>query len=89
MLQKLTRNSLKNGDFRKYSFDSEFEVTYDKNNILSIVNTIYYYTGGAHGMTIKKPYVFDTNTGKIAYLKNFFDKNENYRNIILGEIKKK
>lgn len=77
-----------NGDFRKYSFDSEFEVTYDKNNILSIVNTIYYYTGGAHGMTIKKPYVFDTNTGKIAYLKNFFDKNEDYRNIILGEIKK-
>lgn len=75
-------------EYRRYSFDSDFKVMYDKNNILSIVNTIYFYTGGAHGITIQQAYNFDTNTGKLAYLKDFFYEDENYRNVILNKVKK-
>lgn len=74
-------------DIRKYNFTSKYKVTYNKNNILSIVLTIYQYTGGAHGSTTEVAYNFDTNTGKIGVLEDFFGEDKDYRTKILKEIR--
>jgi len=39
-------------------------VAYADSNILSIVYSIYQYTGGAHGIYADRAYVFDTETGE-------------------------
>jgi hypothetical protein len=74
-------------DIRQYNFTSKYKVTYNKNNILSIVLTIYQYTGGAHGSTTQVAYNFDTNTGKIGVLEDFFGEDKDYRSKILKEIR--
>ena len=73
--------------FLKYNITSDYEVTYNEDNILSIVVTLYNYTGGAHGNTEKTAYNFDLNTGKTGYLKDFFNEEDNYRKVILDEVR--
>ncbi|MEG0773462.1 DUF3298 and DUF4163 domain-containing protein [Clostridium sp.] len=75
-------------DVRQYVVTSNYMETYKDNNILSLTLIIYQYTGGAHGSTTQLTYNFDLNTGKVGVLKDFFDNNENYRDIILKQIRK-
>ncbi|MCY6485014.1 DUF4163 domain-containing protein [Clostridium aestuarii] len=74
--------------FHPYVAKVEYKVSYNKNNILSICITYGQYTGGAHGMSYKKSYNIDLNTGNEATLKNFFCDGENYKQIIRNEIKR-
>jgi hypothetical protein len=74
--------------FRQYGGDVNYKVTFNKNNILSIPMTFYSYTGGAHGLTLQKPYNINTQTGEKISLKDIFKENINYKNIINEEIKK-
>ena len=73
----------------KYQYEaySEYDVTYNKNNILSIPITNYEFTGGAHGMTYLKSYNYNLLTGKEIKLKDIFSKND-YENIINNYISK-
>lgn len=73
--------------FIKYSVMSNYEITYNQDNILSVVVTLYNYTGGAHGNTEKIAYNFDLNTGKTGYLKDFFYEEDQYRKVILDEVR--
>lgn len=75
-------------EFHKYEVYSEFKVTYNKNNFLSIPLRTYYYTGGAHGLTIQYGYNFDFNKGTEVSLKNFFKEGFDYKGIINKEIRK-
>ncbi|MCL6586867.1 MAG: DUF3298 and DUF4163 domain-containing protein [Anoxybacillus sp.] len=72
--------------YRLHSAVSKFTVTYNKNGILSIPVTLYSYTGGAHGMTVKVPNTFDFNTGKQLQLSDIFKKGSNYKQVIIREV---
>ncbi len=57
--------ALNNGyPVRTHSIETSFEVAYSGNNLLSILNTRYAYTGGAHPNYIRKAETFDLTTGK-------------------------
>ena len=77
----------KDQPFMKYNVTSDYEVTYNQGNVLSVVVTLYNYTGGAHGNTEKIAYNFDLNTGKTGYLKDFLYEEDNYRKVILDEVR--
>jgi hypothetical protein len=46
-----------------YVYDLEFKIDYNDNNILSLLKTLYTYTGGAHGSTSLTYLNFNLNTG--------------------------
>lgn len=46
--------------------------------ILSISIEMYWFSGGAHGMTVLKSVTFDVATGRIYYLKDLFKENSHY-----------
>ena len=71
-------------DYFKYQYEVYVnnEVTYDKDNIISIVMTKYEFTGGAHGMTYLDAYNYNLLTGDILILKDMFKLGVNYEEII-------
>lgn len=75
----------------KYQYEavSKYEITYNKNNILSIPITMYEFTGGAHGLTNIKTFNYDLKTGKQLNLEDLFKLNSNYKDIINTHIEKK
>lgn len=68
----------------KYQYEaySDYEVTYDKNNILSIPITTYEFTGGAHGMTYLKSFNYNLSNGKQLQIKDLFKSETDYEKII-------
>ena len=52
----------------KAETDLNYRVTYNQNDLLSIVLYTYQYAGGAHGSTIQTSYIFNLSTGKILAL---------------------
>lgn len=61
--------------------------------ILSISLEMYWFAGGAHGMTILKSLTFDVKNGKVYQLKDLFKENVDYitplSNIIKRQIKER
>lgn len=72
---------------KKFTANSDYQVTYNYGNILSVPVVYYQYTGGAHGMYSKKTYNVDLNTGKELTLKEFFKEGFEYKKIINKLIK--
>lgn len=65
-----------------------YELPYNKNHILSIIINYYSYTGGAHGMTVRKTLNINTDSGKILEIKDFFPGNGDYQQIVLEEVRR-
>lgn len=63
-----------------------YEVKSDK-DVLSIVITSYFYTGGANGMSRRDYYNIDINENKAFQLNDLFKENSDYKTIINNEIK--
>ncbi len=59
-------------DFRPHHYSVDFEVKYNRDNILSLTTLEYFYTGGAHGMTIQNGYNRDLKSGKILAISDLF-----------------
>ncbi|MGE5422614.1 MAG: DUF3298 and DUF4163 domain-containing protein [Ignavibacteriales bacterium] len=80
----------KENDYPVNPFDlvSDYKVSYNKNDLLSVTATIYQYTGGAHGTTEQVSYNVDLQTGQLLTLKDLFKTNTNYINPINQEIEK-
>lgn len=78
--------------FTNYEANYSYLISYNKNGVLSIPVDISTYTGGAHGMTVRKSNNFDIHTGERLLLKDLFIEGYNYKsvfdNIINGEISK-
>ncbi|MGG6432883.1 DUF3298 and DUF4163 domain-containing protein [Anoxybacillus sp. D401a] len=72
--------------YRLHAAVSRFDVTYNEHGILSIPMTLYSYTGGAHGMTVKVPNNFDFHTGKSLQLSDLFKKGTKYKQVIIDEV---
>jgi hypothetical protein len=47
----------------------------------------YQYTGGAHGLTERRPYNIDLASGQILALKDLFNDNYDYRTIINDQVR--
>ncbi|MNP17318.1 hypothetical protein D3C76_1097470 [compost metagenome] len=72
-----------------YEFMSSYVVTYNQNNVLSLITEHYEYTGGAHGMTYRKGFTFSLKDGKLLSLGDLFGKNESYEKQLNDKIKAK
>lgn len=72
-----------------YEFMSSYIVTYNQNNVLSLITEHYEYTGGAHGMTYRKGYTFSLNDGKLLSLEDLFGKDEHFEKQLNDKISAK
>jgi hypothetical protein len=61
-----------------YGDDSDFEVLYNKNGLLSVISTGYYFTCGAHGSHTQQVFNFDLSNGQNLSLKDVFQPNSKY-----------
>jgi predicted secreted protein len=66
---------------------SRFHQGYLNSRILSLTVDYYQYTGGAHGITERRPYNIDLSNGQDLALKDLFTSNYDYSNVINKEIK--
>lgn len=70
-------NALKEDfEFRPYSLGETFDVTYNRNKIVSILSNNYSYTGGAHPNHIQSNVVYDLATNKKLELTDILNKTE-------------
>lgn len=81
----------KNPEFipnQPYELSNKYEISYKSDKIVSILMEYYQYLGGAHGITLRKSYNIDLETGKDLKLQDLFRENVPYNNKICEEIKK-
>ena len=76
--------SKSNEEYIKYQYEVYIndEVTYDRNNIMSIAITKYQFTGGAHGMTYLDTYNYNLLNGDRLTLENMFKPGVDYKEIV-------
>ena len=74
-------------EVKPYVININNNVTYNKDNILSLTLHLYSYIGGAHGSTTDESFNFDTKTGNRGVIEDFLGNNKNYNKIILDNIK--
>ncbi|HHV19309.1 MAG TPA: DUF3298 and DUF4163 domain-containing protein [Thermoanaerobacterales bacterium] len=55
-----------------------YHIRTNEKGILSISIEMYWFAGGAHGMTVLKSVTFDVNTGRIYRLEDLFKENVDY-----------
>jgi hypothetical protein len=72
--------------FIPYRISAIYELTYNKNNIISISMVYHEYVNGLNRY-IKVPYNFDVVTGKSLSLKDLFIPGVDYRSLINKEIR--
>lgn len=56
----------------------KYHIRTNEKGILSISIEMYWFAGGAHGMTVLKSVTFDVNTGRIYRLEDLFKENVAY-----------
>ena len=81
-------NSSNGYPIMEYEIILEYNVTYNKDNIVSIYYDQYEFTGGAHGNTIRTSQNWNLHLGKMLPLSYFFPNNPYYVIDILIEINK-
>ncbi len=57
---------------------SEYEVFRNDQQVISLVQRVYQYTGGAHGMTLQTAYTIDLVTGRNQFLADLFVSGSDY-----------
>ena len=55
-----------------------YKIRTNEKGILSVSIEVYWFSGGAHGMTVLKSVTFDVATGRIYRLKDLFKQNADY-----------
>lgn len=72
--------------FNSYTFESNYQITYNTNCITSLYMEQYTYMGGAHGATQRNSDTWDFNTGNQLKLESFYPHNPAFSEDILKEI---
>ncbi len=67
---------IEGGNFMPYEYTYTYTVDYDKSELLSITSYSYYYSGGAHGMTINNSKTFDLTNQKELVLTDILNGTE-------------
>ncbi|MCU9816641.1 DUF3298 and DUF4163 domain-containing protein [Paraclostridium sp. AKS73] len=70
-----------------YIYNVDFDVKKNSDSMLSIVVTIYQYSGGAHGYYENGSYNIFIENGQNLNLKDLFKENSDYKNVINGLIR--
>lgn len=65
-----------------------YELKNNQRGVLSLVIIIYWYAGGAHGMTVVKSLTFDVATGREYQLGEMFKPGSDYVRIISAQVRK-
>ncbi len=88
-LDRYVQNAKQNDyPIRSYELVTRYQECYQNEKFLSMYLDYYQYTGGAHGMTERRPYNIDLTTGKKLTLKELFQDNYDYKSIIDQEVRK-
>lgn len=76
-------------DYVKYQYEAyaDYQVTYNKKDLISIPIKTYNFTGGAHGMSYLKSYNYDLLSGKELKLKDMFKDDVDYKKVVNSFIK--
>lgn len=83
-------DSDKNGyPFRPYGVWSGCEKYYENGKLLSLYIDYYNYTGGAHGLTERRAYNYNLETGGKMELQDFFKPGYDFKTIINKQIEEK
>ncbi len=72
----------------KTEVTGRYHVRTNEKGVLSISIEMYWFSGGAHGMTILESVTFDVNTGRIYRLADLFKENVNYIGVLSEIIKR-
>lgn len=96
VLTSIVKHLIKQSDYYENpqtEITLKYKVRTNTKDVLSISIEIYWFAGGAHGMTVIKSVTFDVNTGKIYRLKDLFIQNADYvsrlSSIVKRQIKEK
>lgn len=65
-----------------YELDINTDVVNHSAEVVSLVFSIYNYTGGAHGTSMYQTYTFDLAAGQLVSLEDLFQPNSNYLAVI-------
>jgi hypothetical protein len=71
--------SNRSGSEPNYTYDIDYVVTYNQDDVISLVMSQYSDTGGAHGMTNREAFTFSLKDGKRLLLSDLFGANPNYK----------
>ncbi|MEA4924056.1 MAG: DUF4163 domain-containing protein [Syntrophomonadaceae bacterium] len=71
---------------RPYGFATRYQECFQNDALLSLYVDYYQYTGGAHGITDRRPYNIDLKTGKDVALKDLFQNGYDYETMINSKI---
>lgn len=74
-------------DFRPYSLEIKYDIDKNNDGILSAHSTVYYYTGGAHGMSYTISYNYRIEDGRELKLNDLFKEGYDYKKVINEKIK--
>ncbi len=69
-----------------YEIVSNFNLTYNNNNLISLYIDEYIYAGGAHGNTVQTSQTWNIKENKMLKLQDFFKSNPNYVSSIIKEV---
>lgn len=76
-------STIKKEDVLEYSYEGEFQIGFNKKNLLELMNTAYcYYFGAAHGMPVKEYVHIDIKNGDFYTLKDLFKEDGNYIEVL-------
>ncbi|MBM0064048.1 DUF3298 and DUF4163 domain-containing protein [Alkalicoccobacillus gibsonii] len=59
-----------------------YEMKNNQRTILSLMNRLYYYSGGAHGMTVQETLTMNIDTGQIYTLSDLFKPGSSYESTL-------
>jgi predicted secreted protein len=72
---------------RPYELVTRYQECYQNDTLLSLYVDYYQYTGGAHGMTDRRSYNIDLQTGKDVALTDLFQSSYDYQKVVNTKIK--
>lgn len=70
------------------SMTGTFDLKTNEEGVLSLSLLNYFFSGGAHGMTVQKSLTFDVQSGKSFKLEELFKENSNYQKVLSDIIAK-
>lgn len=86
--KKAYRESMKpEYPFRPFQAQTVYQVHTLNPDLLSLTMDMYQYTGGAHGMTVRKSFNYNLKTGKMLGYQDLFKACVNYKEVIVHHVR--
>lgn len=70
-----------------FEMDSRYKIGLNKDGLISICIDYYQYTGGAHGITVRRTYNYDAEHGAFVQINHIFKDGYDYEKVINKKIR--